>query len=262
VHSSARFGLCSRCEAESDCRRTSTVHTGAPASTAVLAGTRTPSAGDTIGPVPAPFDLCGVLRRIRRTADMSQRQLADAAGLSPSAVAHAEAGTRDMPATALARAAETAGLRLALLDGSGAEVRGMHPGAVRDRGGRRFPAHLDTVLSERRASRWEHRPLLRRPTYTFDRRESWGDDESRAGGARPDDHLLPQPGDSPEERAAARRREARRQLQDEHARRVAAGELRPAEPFTCACPPACDELDDWSGRPVHAEHCPCSCDVG
>jgi HTH-type transcriptional regulator/antitoxin HipB len=192
---------------------------------------------------------------------MSQRQLADAAGLSPSAVAHAEAGTRDLPVTALARAAETAGLRLALLDDSGAEVRGMHPDGVRDRSGRRFPAHLDTVLSEQRASRWEHRPLLRQPTYTFDRRDPWADPGSRARHL-PDDHLVPQPGDSPAERAAARQREARARREDERARRVAAGELRAAEPFTCTCPPACDELDDWSGRPVHDEECPCSCDVG
>jgi transcriptional regulator with XRE-family HTH domain len=192
---------------------------------------------------------------------MSQRQLADAAGLSPSAVAHAEAGTRDLPVTALARAAETAGLRLALLDGSGAEVRGMHAGGVRDRGGRRFPAHLDPMLSEQRASRWEHRPLLRRPTYTFDRRGSWADDGSRKRD-RPDDHLLPQPGDSPEERARARALSARRRRDEEREQRLAAGGLRPAKPFTCTCPPACDELDDWSGRPVHADRCPCSCDVG
>ena len=54
----------------------------------------------------------------------------------------------------------------------------MHVGGVRDRGGRRFPAHLDTVLSEERASRWEHRPRLRQPTYTFDRRD-------RVGGREP-----------------------------------------------------------------------------
>ncbi|MBJ7452930.1 MAG: helix-turn-helix transcriptional regulator [Blastococcus sp.] len=192
---------------------------------------------------------------------MSQRQLADAAGLSPSAVAHAEAGTRDLPVTALARAAETAGLRLTLLDEAGTEVRGMRPDAVTDRGGRRFPAHLDTVLSEERASRWEHRPKLRQPTYTFNRRDPWADACSRPR-SRPDDHLVPQAGDSPAERAAARWREAEQRRRDERARRVAAGELRPAEPFTCTCPPACDELDDWSGRPVHAGECPCSCDVG
>lgn len=210
----------------------------------------------------APFDLCGVLRRIRRTADLSQRQLADAAGLSLSAVAHAEAGTRDLPATALARAAETAGLRLTLVDDAGAEVRGMHPDGVRDRGGRRFPAHLDTVLSEERASRWEHRPQLRQPTYTFDRRDPWAADARSRRRSRPDDHLVPEPGDSPAERAAARRREAEQRRRDERARRLADRELRPAEPFACTCPPACDELDDWSGRPIHAGECPCSCDVG
>ena len=153
------------------------------------------------------------------------------------------------------------GLRLALVDAAGDEVRGMHPGGVRDRGGRRFPAHLDTVLSEQRASRWEHRPLLRQPTYTFDRRDPWQEADSRARD-RPDDHLLPQPGDSPAERAAARRSEALRQWRVERERRFLAGELRSEDPrLECTCPRACDELDDRSGRPVHAEECPCSCDL-
>jgi HTH-type transcriptional regulator/antitoxin HipB len=207
------------------------------------------------------FDLTGAVRRIRRRADCSQRELAAAIGTSKSAIAAAETGQAGLDARLLAAAAHLAGLRLALLDATGEEVRGMHPDAVRDRGGRRFPAHLDTMLSEQRASRWEHRPRLRQPTYTFDRRDPWADAGSRTR-SRPDDHLLPQPGDSPEERAAARRREARERRQDERARRAAAGELRPAEPFACTCPPACDELDDWSGRPVHVEECPCSCDVG
>ncbi len=206
------------------------------------------------------FDLAGAVRRIRRRADCSQRELAARVGTSKSAIAAAETGAAGLDARLLASAAHLAGLRIALLDEAGAEVRGMRPDGVRDRGGRRFPAHLDTVLSEERASRWEHRPLLRQPTYTFDRRDRWADAESARN--RPDDHLVPQPGDSPAERAAARRREARERRQDELARRRAAGEPRPVEPFTCTCPPACDELDDWSGRPVHAEECPCSCDVG
>ena len=44
-------------------------------------------------------------------------------------------------------------------------------------------------------------------------------------------------------------------------RRSAAGELRPVEDFRCMCPAACDELDDRSGRPVHAPECACHCDV-
>ena len=209
----------------------------------------------------APIDVTGLLRRIRRTTDLSQRELAARLHVSKTAVAAFECGTRAIDVDLLAAAAALAGLRIALLDEAGAEVRGMRPDGVRDRGGRRFPAHLDTVLSEERASRWEHRPQLRQPTYTFDRRDPWADAESRAR-SRPDDHLVPQPGDSPAERAAARQREARKRRQDELARRRAAGELGPVEPFTCTCPPACDELDDWSGRPVHAEECPCCCDVG
>ena len=209
----------------------------------------------------APIDVAGLLRRVRRTADLSQRELATRLHVSKSAVAAFESGERSIDVHLLAAAASLARLRIAMLDEAGAEVRGMHPDGVRDRGGRRFPAHLDTVLSEQRASRWEHRPLLRQPTYTFDRRDPWADVETHARN-RPDDHLVPCAGDSPEERAAARRREARQRREDERARRVAAGELRPAEPFACTCPPACDELDDWSGRPVHAEACPCSCDVG
>lgn len=210
----------------------------------------------------AGIDVAGLVRRIRRRADLSQRELAARLQVSKSAIAAVECGARPLDVHLLAAAAALAGLRLALLDAAGEEVRGMHPDAVRDRGGRRFPAHLDTMLSERRASRWEHRPLLRRPTYTFDRRDPYENGESRARSL-PDDHLLPQAGDSPEERAADRRREARRQEREERERRFLAGELRSGGAgLECSCPPVCDELDDWSGRPVHADACPCSCDVG
>ena len=205
-------------------------------------------------------DLPGLLRRIRRRADVSQRELAAVIGTSKSAIAAAEAGQAGMDVRLLAVASQLASLRLALLDEAGTEVRGMHPDAVRDRGGRRFPAHLDTMLSERRGSRWEHRPRLQQPTYTFDRRRPEDDVASRATD-RPDDHLLPQPGDAPWERAAARAAAARQRRSEERERRRATGEHVPTPEWTCACPAACDELDDRSGRPVHAGNCPCSCDL-
>jgi transcriptional regulator with XRE-family HTH domain len=68
------------------------------------------------------FDLTGMLRRIRRTADMSQRELAQALGIAPAVVSHAEAGRRGMAVGLLARAAALAGLRLVLLDEAGREV--------------------------------------------------------------------------------------------------------------------------------------------
>ena len=210
----------------------------------------------------AGFDLSGLVRRIRRSADLSQRELAAQIGLSKSAVAAAESGTGGLAARALAAAAGLAGLRIALLDRSGREVDGMNADAVRDRSGRRFPAHLDTVLSEERGSRWEHRPARPQPSYTFDRRRP-GEEARTRGDRRPDDHLVPRAGDSPAERKAARRLAALRERAEDRRRRFLAGEFAGVhDGFTCTCPPACDELDDRSGRPVHAENCPCSCDVG
>ena len=216
------------------------------------------AAPSTVGPpddlrVADAFDLSGVLRRIRRIADMSQRDLASAAGISPSTLAHAEAGSRDLPVQALARAVALAGLRIALLDAHGEPVEGMANDGVRDRLGRRFPAHLDTRYSD---EGWWHGPeRYSRPVpwYTYDRdRERRDARRSRRG--TPSDHQLPQPGDSPTERVAARRHAAR-------LRELEAGRLRAEVPFDCTCPPECDELDDRSGPPVHAPGCPCGCDI-
>jgi transcriptional regulator with XRE-family HTH domain len=209
----------------------------------------------------AAFDLSGALRRIRRTADLSQRELAQACGLSQSAVAQAETGRRDLAVSALATAAELAGLRLALLTATDEEVQGMAADTVRDLGGRRFAAHLDTRHSYREP--WSYEPRRDRPEhwYTFDRDRAGRDSRRRHDGT-PADHLLPQPGDSPRERAAERRRAAARVHAEERQRRFLAGELRHrGQEFECTCPPACDDLDDRSGRPVHAEECPCSCDL-
>ncbi len=49
--------------------------------------------------------LPGLLRRIRRTADPSQRELAQARGVARSTIAAAEAGTRGLDARALAQLA-------------------------------------------------------------------------------------------------------------------------------------------------------------
>jgi HTH-type transcriptional regulator/antitoxin HipB len=207
------------------------------------------------------FDLGGLLRRVRRASDLSQRQLAARIGVSKSAVAAAESGERDLAVGILARAAAVAGWRLTLLDGEGQEVVGMADGAVRDRSGRRFPAHLDTWYSDvswwPSPFRWD-RP---QPWYTFDRVRAVRDAVRERHGT-PEDHRVPQPGDSPDERWAARQRAALERTREERERKRAAGELRDPPEFSCSCLPACDELDDWSGRPVHAPACACGCDVG
>ncbi|SDM53009.1 Helix-turn-helix domain-containing protein [Geodermatophilus siccatus] len=207
------------------------------------------------------FDLCGVLRRIRRTADLSQRELASAAGLSVSAVAHAEAGTRDLPSCALARAAELAGLRLVLLDAEGREVRGMHPDGPRDSTRRRLPAHLDTQHTDEVADRWAHRLDRPQPWFTFglDRAAR---NRQRARVGTPEDHDVPVPGDSPAERRARRQEAARRRAAEDRERRRATVGWSADEGLTCTCPPECDEVDDGSGPPRHAAACACRCDAG
>jgi HTH-type transcriptional regulator/antitoxin HipB len=206
------------------------------------------------------FDLAGALRRIRRIGDMSQRELASAAGISASTVSNAESGARDLPVRLVARIAELAGLRLALMDESGREVRPMAGASVRDRGNRRFPAHLDTRYGDEDWWHGEERYARQQPWYTFDRvrytRDYW-----RGRTGTPEDHLVPGPEDSPEERRAARQRAARLRRDEELQRRLAAGEVSPQQDWTCTCPPACDELDEGNGPPVHAGECLCRCDV-
>ena len=208
----------------------------------------------------APF-LPGALRRVRRIADLSQRELAAAVGISPSAVGGAESGARDLPASVVARIAEVASLRLALVDGNGQEVAPMSDAAVRDMSGRRFPAHLDTRHSD---DGWWHGPDRKyraQPRYTFDRDRDLRD-LTREQLGTPDDHQLPQPGDSPEQRAEDRRRARWAARHEERERRFLAGEFTHVrESFTCTCPAECDDLDDRSGRPVHADGCRCHCDI-
>jgi HTH-type transcriptional regulator/antitoxin HipB len=200
------------------------------------------------------FDVAAALRRIRRLADASQRELAERIGISKSTVAAVESGSRGLDVRVLACAAELAGLSLALVDANGEPVEGMAPNGVRDRLGRRFPAHLDTRYSD---EGWWHGPerySRSTPWYTFDR-SRYIRDRYRSRDGTPSDHQLPHPGDSPAERADARRHAAR-------LRGIEKAKLRPEEPFECSCPPECDELDDRSGPPVHAQGCPCGCDIG
>jgi transcriptional regulator with XRE-family HTH domain len=207
------------------------------------------------------LSLPGLLRRVRRIADLSQRELAVAVGISPSAVGSAESGARDLPLSVVARIAEVAALRLALVDGDGREIDGMAENSVRDTAGRRLPAHLDPRYSD---DRWWHGPDRKyrtQPRYTFDRRRDVRDWNRERVGI-PDDHQLPQPGDSPEQRAEERRRARSAARTQERERRFLAGEFAGVrEAFSCTCPTGCDDLDDRSGTPVHADACRCHCDI-
>ncbi|MGO1315894.1 MAG: helix-turn-helix domain-containing protein, partial [Cellulomonadaceae bacterium] len=132
----------------------------------------------------ATFDASRFIVRARRRADLSQRELASELEVSQSAVARMEQNLRMVRVHDLSRILELAGLRLAVLDQNGAEVRPVPSDAVRDNARRRFPAHLDVLPPDQvpkhrlffprydrlPATAWfHHRPMrdeLRRATPT------------------------------------------------------------------------------------------------
>jgi transcriptional regulator with XRE-family HTH domain len=209
-----------------------------------------------------------LLRRIRRTADLSQRELAAALGVARSTIARAETGARDLPATMLARAAELAGLRLGLLDTDGRAVAGMTPAAVRDRAGRLFSAHLDVRHGDEDWWHGSERYSRQRPWYTFDR-DRRARDAVRARFGTPPDHQEPRPGDAPEERARIHREavEAMRRARRQQQWLESLGRAPDPDPV-CECPTDCDALLFPEAPLVarqnaspHVENCPCRCDI-
>ena len=85
----------------------------------------------------------GLIRRARRCADLSQRGLAARLGVSQSKVARWETGRVCPSVVDVGRVLSAAGLRLVTLDAEGGSVTPMSGQAIRDRAGRRFPAHVD-----------------------------------------------------------------------------------------------------------------------
>jgi transcriptional regulator with XRE-family HTH domain len=112
------------------------------------------------------------LRAARALADLSQRELAEKAGLTQSAVARAEHSPHLAQVGQFARLLETAGLRLLVVDNEGREFapEGEEAPNRRDRGYRRYPAHLDIRPG---TEHWwgEGWPMFvgKTPKYTFDR---------------------------------------------------------------------------------------------
>jgi HTH-type transcriptional regulator/antitoxin HipB len=148
-----------------------------------------------------PFDggIRGLVRRIRRILDVSQRGLAAILGVSQSVVARWETGRTSPRASVLQQMLRLAGLRTTFHDdGTGEEVEPMRDDGARDHGGRRYPAHVDLTvrgwwcprgtestadfLLWRRRSRERRDPAIRFHTSPF-RREV-----QRAVNGTPVDH--------------------------------------------------------------------------
>ena len=93
-----------------------------------------------------PFDggLVGLIRRIRRILDVSQRGLAALLGVSQSAVARWETERTSPRVSVLQRMLSLAGVEVALHDEkSGESVEPMRADGARRRNGSRYPAHVD-----------------------------------------------------------------------------------------------------------------------
>jgi transcriptional regulator with XRE-family HTH domain len=117
-----------------------------------------------IGAYPVP----GLLRRARRLADLSQRELARAANVSQSTVARVESGIRVPSVDLMQRLIAPAGLHLVVIDGDGRIVVPMREcEETRDGGDRRYPSHLDTILDPRPGEWWGDEFGLARPPETF-----------------------------------------------------------------------------------------------
>ena len=145
---------------------------------------------------PSANPYAGVVCRLRRVLDLSQRDLADAAGVSPSTVARAESDELAISLRALTALLAIGGYAVVVVDAAGTPVVPMSRGALRDRGGRRHPAHLDarvpgtaTFIGPREQwLRWD-RPV---PALWCERRAAR--DISRKRDGVPDDHPGPRGG--------------------------------------------------------------------
>jgi len=97
-----------------------------------------------------PFDggIPGLVRRIRRVLDVSQRGLAAVLEVSQSVVARWETGRTSPRATVLLRLLRLAGLRARIQrSDTGEQVEPMRDDGARDRAGRRYPAHVDLSVT-------------------------------------------------------------------------------------------------------------------
>jgi transcriptional regulator with XRE-family HTH domain len=120
--------------------------------------------------------LSEVIRRVRRTADLSQRELAKHAGVSNALVGSIERGTVTPSLRILQRLLNTAGYRLVVVDVDGRLVVPLKVwNDVSDLAGRRLPAHLDTILDPAYGQWWGDLYGLTAPPETFRRNRIYRD---------------------------------------------------------------------------------------
>lgn len=136
----------------------------------------TSSEGILLGGYPLP----GIVRRVRRTADLSQRELAKHAKVSAGTIAKFETGTVTPSLPTLQRLLNAAGYLLVVVDVDGRLVVPLEVWQdTADGAGRRYPAHLDTILDPFLGDWWADGFGLQRPPETFRRSRARRDYERR-----------------------------------------------------------------------------------
>ena len=196
-----------------------------------------PETGGTVA-----FDVGGYVRRARRLADLSQRDLADTLGLSRAAVGRLESTPVRVDIPTMESILALAGLRLAVVDGAGRTVEAVPTDTLRDHRERRFPAHLDAtppdigIPNERGVQPRKGLPPAR--GWYRQRRDR---DRLRERGRAPVDH----PTIRSERERAERERQRRRDR--------ALADLRASPPQECSCFDDCFEL-------ACLPDCPCQCE--
>lgn len=129
----------------------------------------------------------GLIRRVRRSLDLSQRDLAEAIGVSPATIGRAET-TGAISMAVLTAILELGGIKLVALDEHDEPVTPMRETAARNHAGARYPAHLDAwipTLRDAPIGGWRHdRPV---PRLTFHHRH-WRDRRRERIGAVGSDH--------------------------------------------------------------------------
>lgn len=114
------------------------------------------------------FPAAGLIRAARRAADLSQRELAKAAGVSHSTVSRIEAGTVVPSLHMFSRLVGVAEVYLVAVTANGDVVQPMlDKEDLRDGAERRYPSHLDTIPDPVDGEWWADVFGLARPPETF-----------------------------------------------------------------------------------------------
>ncbi|MGC5319742.1 helix-turn-helix transcriptional regulator [Micromonospora arida] len=119
-------------------------------------------------PSDTPWPVVGIVRAVRRHADLSQRELARWAGVHHATIGRIEAGRTVPSIELLRRIVGVVGCRLAVTDEFGRVLKPMRDWEdTRDGAGRRYPSHLDTILDPEPGEWWADIYGLARPPETF-----------------------------------------------------------------------------------------------